>query len=116
MRTPSGPSGLYYCLVSCIPGAGSDLLCNGDDATKVTSVNDEVGGRALRYNARVVDRVDGRDLRDDGCNGKCWQRGWGTGGGTNSRHSENDQIEDGAKSEELIPSSSPYIPIQCPAQ
>jgi hypothetical protein len=116
MQAPSRPSGLYCCLVSCILGVGSNLLCDCDDATEVTGVNNEVSGCGLRYNARVVDCVDGRDLGNNGCNGKCWQWGWRTGGGTNGRHSKNNELENGVESEELIPSSSPYIPIQCPTQ
>ena len=90
MRTPSGPSGLYYCSVPCILGAGNNLLCNRDNTTEVTGVNGEVGGRALRYNTRVENRVDGRDLGDDGYNRKCWQRGRRTGSRTTGRHSKTD--------------------------
>lgn len=90
MRTPNGLSGLYYCSVSYILGVLNNLLCNCDDTTKVTGVNDKVSGCTLRHNARMVDRVDGWDLGDNGCHGKCWQREWQTGSRTSGRHSKND--------------------------
>ena len=74
MRTPSRPSGLYSRSTSCFPRVRDDLLCDRNNATKVAAVNDKVGGCALRYNAGVVDRVDGRDLGDDRRDGKRWQR------------------------------------------
>ena len=90
----------------------NDLLCDGDNATKVAAVNDKVGGRALRYDARVVDRVDGRDLGDNRRDGKRWQWRWRTGSKTSCRHGKNNEIESGAEGEELAPSSIPYIPVR----
>ena len=70
---PSRPSGLYSHSTSCFPRVRDNLLCDHNNATKVTAVNDKVGGRALHYNAGVVDHVDGRDLGNDQHDGKHWQ-------------------------------------------
>lgn len=68
----------------------SDLLCDCDDATKVTGVNNKVSGCTLCYNTRVVDCINGWDIGYDGYDGKCWQWGWQTGSRMNGRHCEDD--------------------------
>lgn len=48
------------------------LLCNCNNATEIAGVNDEVRRRMLRYDTRVEDRSDERDLGDDGGDGERW--------------------------------------------